>query len=223
MEFTDPSCLISCYGQPGALSLIGGGLLLAYLLYHARTLIPIYSLRVGMLFASIMLTVSPILYTAIQMLCVTNVPLCNVVQSVGFVLPLAALTVAAAFYLFGTQLYLIAIGAKELKRNDAPHVFSAYDNIQKKYKSRPRFFYVDSSTEQVFSLSGREDVIVVSFNLIEQLGREGFKVILHHEMQHLQRKDPFIKFASILISILAPTGLLNRAAIKALIREQEKD
>ncbi len=225
MVFDIIGCFSGCIEQTSILTFLGLTLLGSFALYKSKGLFKNYTLKVGAIYSSILLTSFPILYVMMGMGCTIGLSLCSIMNLIGYSLPFLAISATILFYFFGSKIFLFAISAKRIKREDAPLFYDSCLAIsQKNNMKMPSLHYIDSAELQAFSVCGNSNHVVLSVGLIEDVDKqEEAEIIMGHELQHLKRMDPFMKATAIILSIFSPTGVLNSKAIHALVQEQEKD
>ncbi|MEW6329439.1 MAG: M48 family metalloprotease [Candidatus Micrarchaeota archaeon] len=207
-------CLMQCVTKPESLLLIGGSFVLSYLAYKSRGRFKTYGARVGALYLSVFLSAFPLTFVLATMACDMNF-----IRQLALALPLSALVVSALFYFFGGRLFLLATGAREMKKEDAPHLFSALASEG----ARAKLAFIDSAEELAFSITARESYVVFSVGILESLNEKEQLLVLGHELRHIRRLDPLSKLLMGALALFSPTGMLNRAALSALAEEQERE
>mgnify|MGYP005845383875 CR=1 FL=1 len=198
-------------------NLVGYGLALsgALALYWGRNLFGSYLLRTGAILGSLLLTALPVTFALVTMHCQMG--------KAYLALPAAALLVTLLYYFWGTRLYLGAVGARLMRRDDHPALFAMNEALANRNGiAAPMLAFIDSAEPKAFSITGKQNAIVLSVGAMEMLDEDGLRVILEHEHEHIRRKDSVLKLFAFALSMLSPTGLLAGSAISALRKEQEK-
>lgn len=126
-------------------------------------------------------------------------------------------------YWFSDKIVLAMYGAKEVKRDDLPEVFSILEELtQSMNLPMPRVYVIDTPTPNAFATgrSPQHSAVAVTTGILNLLERRQLRGVLAHELSHIKNRDTLI--AVISATIAGAIFTLARMAQWALIFGSER-
>ncbi|MEM3030875.1 MAG: M48 family metalloprotease [Candidatus Micrarchaeia archaeon] len=206
----------ACITRADTLAITTGFFAASYAAYRARVIFSSFRARMAAIMASLVLATLPLTTWLVAM----NCDMLSMKVLFG-ALPLAVVLSATVFYLLGSRLFVAAIGGQALPASHWLHALNERLSMRVGVVA-PELRFVSRQEPIAFSVVGEKSFIVLSVGALELLPRKKLELILLHELRHVKRKDPLIKFAAFLLAFFSPTGLLGKRALAEIAREQEK-
>ncbi len=124
------------------------------------------------------------------------------------------------YHIFGSRIYLGAIGGKLMRYNDCPDIYESLKDVCARIGIKiPKLAYIDSAEPLAMSISGQTNIIALSVGAMESLEKDELKAVLAHEASHIKSHDPLIKFILNLLGISYIYGFMLTKNVEV---EQEK-
>lgn len=216
MSYMDTSCYFACFFTLENSSIIFGAGFLSLLLLVLYKKSKCYTLRLITLYLILAILPFTTIFLALTTSCSHGFCIGDVFELIFLGIVSTVIILSVIYYFFGARICLKAMGGKFLQEEN--RVKELFHNLCTTMDVKAKLAYLDSGKPLAMSISGSQNLVIVSIGALEVLHENELNTVIAHELAHLKLRDPFQKFISHFFGFLYPYHFIAHK----LELEQEK-